>query len=184
MLSGDFTFGDFMKQIQMIQKMGSLRSLLERMPGMGELLRQIPPEALDEKELKKVQVMIQSMTKEERRYPDVIDTPRIHRIAKGSGRSFEEVQALLERFLQTRSMMGQLGQSGMMQNLMGGMNPFGGGGNPFGGGGMPPMGGMNPFGGMGLPGQAPKAKSKSTKDLAAARRRRKQQQKARKKNRR
>ena len=43
MLSGDFTFKDFMKQIQMIQKMGSIRSLLERMPGMGELLRQIRP---------------------------------------------------------------------------------------------------------------------------------------------
>ena len=181
MLSGDFTFSDFMKQIQMIQKMGSLRSLLERMPGMGELLRQIPPEALDEKELQKVQVMIQSMTKEEQRHPDVIDTSRIHRIANGSGRSFGEVQALLERFLQTRSMMGQLGQSGMMQNLMGGMNPFGGGGSP--GGGMPPMGGMNPFGGMGLPGQTPQPKSKSTKDLVAARKRRKAQRKARKKNR-
>ncbi len=186
MLSGDFTFGDFMKQIQMIQKMGSIRSLLERMPGMGELLRQIPPEALDDKELIKVQVMIQSMTKEEQRVPDIIDTSRMHRIAKGSGRSFEEVQGLLERFLQTRAMMGQLGQSGMMQNMMNGMNPFGGGGNPFGGGspfggGMPPMGGMNPFG-MGLP-QKPKKKS-SSKDLAAARKRKKAQRKARKKNRR
>ena len=157
---------------------------------MGELLRQIPPEALDDKELIKVQVMIQSMTKEEQRIPDIIDTSRMHRIAKGSGRSFEEVQGLLERFLQTRAMMGQLGQSGMMQNMMNGMNPFGGGGNPFGGGGnpfgggMPPMGGMggmNPFG-MGLP-QKPKKKS-SSKDLAAARKRKKDQKKARKKNRR
>lgn len=188
MLSGDFTFSDFMKQIQMIQKMGSLRSLLERLPGMGEMLRQIPKEALDDKELVKVQVMIQSMTKQEQQNPDVIDTSRMHRIAKGSGRSFEEVQALLERFLQTRAMMGQLGQSGMMQNLMNGMNPFGGGGNPF-GGGMPPMGGMggmNPFGGMGFPGQQsePTRQTPSTKDLAAARRRRKAQKNSRKKNRR
>ena len=190
MLSGNFTFGDFMKQIQMIQKMGSMRSLLERMPGMGELLRQIPAEALDDKELIKVQVMIQSMTKEEQRLPDLIDTSRMHRIAKGSGRSFEEVQGLLERFLQTRAMMGQLGQSGMMQNLMNGMNPFAGGGNPFGGGGnpfgggMPPMGGMggmNPFG-MGLPQKKTKKKN-SSKDLAAARRRKQQQKQARKKNR-
>ncbi len=191
MLSGDFTFSDFMKQIEMIQKMGSIRSLLERMPGMGELLRQIPPEALDDKELVKVQVMIKSMTKEEQRVPDIIDASRMHRIAKGSGRSFEEVQGLLERFLQTRAMMGQLGQSGMMQNLMKGMNPFGGGGNPFGGGGnpfgggMPPMGGMggmNPFGGMGLP-QQKQPKKSSSKDLAAARKRKKAQKKARKKNR-
>ena len=81
--------------------------------------------------------------------PDIIDTSRMHRIAKGSGRSFEEVQGLLERFLQTRAMMGQFGQSGMMQNLMNGMNPFGGGGNPFGGGGNPFGGGMPPMGGMG-----------------------------------
>ena len=157
---------------------------------MGELLRQIPPEALDEKELIKVQVMIQSMTKQEQNTPDIIDTSRMHRIAKGSGRSFEEVQGLLERFLQTRAMMGQFGQSGMMQNIMNGMNPFGGGGNPFGGGGnpfgggMPPMGGMggmNPFG-MGLP-QQKKRMNSGAKDLAAARKRKKAQKQARKKNR-
>ena len=168
--------------------MGSIRSLLERMPGMGESSTN-PPEALDD-ELIKVQVMIQSMTKQEQNTPDIIDTSRMHRIAKGSGRSFEEVQGLLERFLQTRAMMGQFGQSGMMQNLMNGMNPFGGGGNPFGGGGnpfgggMPPMGGMggmNPFG-MGLP-QQKKRKSTGTKDLAAARKRKKAQKQARKKNR-
>ena len=119
MLSGDFTFSDFMKQIQMIQKMGSLRSLLERLPGMGEMLRQIPQEALDDKELIKVQVMIQSMTKQEQRNPDVIDTSRMHPDAKGDPvvplRKFKHYWNVL---LQTRAMMGQLGQSGMMQNLM------------------------------------------------------------------
>ena len=140
------------------------------------------------KSLIKAQVMIQSMTKQEQNMPDIIDTSRMHRIAKGSGRSFEEVQGLLERFLQTRAMMGQFGQSGMMQNLMNGMNPFGGGGNPFGGGGNPFWrrhasdgwnGGMNPFG-MGLPQQKQRKKS-STKDLAAARKRKQAQKKARKK---
>ena len=176
MLQGNFTFGDFMKQIKMIQKMGSLRSLMERLPGMGEMLRQIPKEALDDRELLKVQAMIQSMTKQERNNPDVMNESRMNRIAKGSGRSFQEVQDLYDRFLQTRSMMGQLGQSGMLGNLMSGGNPFGGmaGGNPFGG-----MAGGNPFG---QPQSKPR-KAKSTKSLAAARKKKKQQRKARKKNR-
>ena len=183
MLKGDFTFGDFLKQIKMIQKMGSLRSLMEKMPGMGELLRQVPPEALDEKELLKVQAMIHSMTKQERNHPDLIDISRMERISKGSGRPFKEVEALQERFLQTRTMMGQLGKSGMLQNMMGGGksaggNPFGGA-NPFGSGGNPFGGGGNPFGD---PSSAPK-KKKSTKDLAKSRRKKKEQRKARKNNR-
>lgn len=134
MLSGQFTFEDFLKQIGMIKQMGSLRSIFDRLPGMGEMLRNIPPEALDDRELKKVEAMIQSMTRQERRDPDVLDESRFQRIARGSGRPVEDVKALYERFLQVRSMMGQLGQSGMFGGMgggggMGGLNPFGGGGS-------------------------------------------------------
>lgn len=184
MLKGEFTFSDFMKQIKMIQKMGSLRSLMEKIPGMGELLRQVPPEALDERELLKVQAMIQSMTKQEQNHPDVIDHSRMNRIAKGSGRPLEEVEALYERFIQTRAMMGQLGQSGVLQNMMrGGGNPFAGGGNPFAGGN--PFGGGNPFAGnpFGMAPPSPPKKKKSTKDLAKARKRKQEQKSARRKNR-
>ena len=66
----------------MIKKMGSLRSLFEKIPGMGGMMSQIPKEALDDRELLKVQSMIQSMTKQERRNPDIIDDSRIQRIAK------------------------------------------------------------------------------------------------------
>jgi len=134
MLKGDFTFSDFMKQINMIRQMGSLRSIFEKLPGMGELLEQIPPEALDDKELGKVEAIIQSMTKQERNFPDVLkDNPsRMARIARGCGRPVEEVESLYERFDQTRKMMGQLGQSGMF----GGLPGLGGGG-----GGFPGMGG-------------------------------------------
>ncbi len=58
MLKGEFSFGDFLKQIAMLKKMGSLRSLMERLPGMGDLLEQIPAEALDDRELVKVEAMI------------------------------------------------------------------------------------------------------------------------------
>ena len=134
MLQGNFTFSDFHKQIQMIKKMGSLRSIMEKLPGMGELLNQIPPEALDDRELVKVEAIIQSMTREEREHPDLLTAAsRIARIARGSGSTPEAVQVLYERFLQTRQMMSALGGSG----LFGGMPGLGGGGaqrpgaNPF-----------------------------------------------------
>ncbi|MEC8276402.1 MAG: signal recognition particle protein [Myxococcota bacterium] len=168
MLQGQFSFDDFVRQIEMIKKMGSLRSLFERMPGFGALLEKIPKEALDDRELERVKAIIQSMTKQERREPDVINESRIRRIAKGCGRTEKDVNDLYERFLQTRTMMGQLGQSGMMQQMMQGQNPFAGGGNPF--GGMPGMGG---FPGVGPTGQHTKSGGSSRRNaLAEARRRR------------
>jgi len=133
MLQGNFTFGDFYKQIQMIKKMGSLRSIMEKLPGMGELLNQIPPEALDDRELVKVEAIIQSMTREERDEPDLLNASRFARIARGSGSTPEAVQALHERFLQTRQMMTALGSSGLFGGVpglggLGGQRP---GGNPF-----------------------------------------------------
>ncbi len=119
MLQGRFTYDDFLKQIGMIQKLGSLRSIFEKLPGMGELMEQLPPEAFDDRELLKVRAMIQSMTKQERREPDILDPSRMERIARGSGRPYEEVEALQERFRDVRKMMGQLGQSGMFGGIPG-----------------------------------------------------------------
>ena len=203
MLQGNFSFDDFLKQIGMIQKMGNLRSIFEKLPGMGELLEQIPPEALDERELDKVKAMIQSMTKEERRDPDVLNKSRMQRIAKGSGRPYEDVAGLYERFQQTRAMMGQMGQSGLFDGLMGGGGGgLGGGGGMFGrkarrqaakGGGfpgMPPGGGfpgmMPPslqagMGGMG--GEPEPSREEKLAEAAAKRKARKARKAARKKNR-
>jgi signal recognition particle subunit SRP54 len=199
MLKGQFTFGDFLKQIDMIRQMGSLRSIFERLPGMGDMLSQIPAEALDDRELTKVKAMIQSMTKAERRDPDILNESRFSRIARGSGREIQEVRDLYDRFLQVRSMMGQLGQSGMFGGLPGlgggggfpGLPGMGGGGgrkqrrsgggggmNPFAalGGGMPTM----PGGGAEAPGKAalsPSEKLKRAKDRRAKRKARKQNRK-------
>ena len=200
MLSGDFNFDDFTKQLKMIKKMGSLRSLFEKIPGMGNMMSQLPKEALDDRELMKVQSMIQSMTKQERRDPDIIDASRIRRIAKGSGRTTQDVQDLYERFLQARAMMVQMGQSGMMNGMMGkqGRSARRGGGGPMGFppgmGGFPPgmggmgnpmMGGMgNPMGGFpGMGNQTKKSNKNSDKRLAEARKKRKMQKANRKKNR-
>ena len=130
--------------MQMIQKMGSLRSLMERIPGMSSMMANIPKEALDDRELTKVKAIIQSMTKQERKNPDILETSRLTRIAKGCGRSLKDIEEFYDRFLQARAMMGQLGQSGMMANMMkgkGGFPNMGGGGFPNMGGGFPNMGG-------------------------------------------
>jgi signal recognition particle subunit SRP54 len=102
---------------------------------MGELLEQVPSEALDDRELVKVEEMIQSMTDQERVHPDVMNESRFRRIARGSGRPLQEVRDLHERFLQVRAMMGQLGSSGLFGQL--------GGGLPAGGPGLPGFGKSN-----------------------------------------
>ena len=153
MLKGQFTFGDFMKQINMIRKMGSLRSIMEKLPGMGDMMSQLPPEALDDRELNKVEAIIQSMTKQERNDPDVLNDSRIRRIAKGCGREVSDVKELHERFNQMRQMMAGLGNSGLFGGMpgmggraarrrMGGANPMEAMGDMGGMGGMGPMGGM------------------------------------------
>ena len=117
-LSGNFNMTHFLDQIRMIKKMGSLKDVFEKLPFFSDGL----PEGvnLDDKELVKVEAMIQSMTKTERKNPDVIDEARAGRIARGSGRKQKEVTDLLERFHAMRSMMGQLGQqSGMFGNMPG-----------------------------------------------------------------
>jgi signal recognition particle subunit SRP54 len=174
MLKGEFSFGDFLKQIAMLKKMGSLRSLMERLPGMGDLLEQIPAEALDDRELVKVEAMIQSMTNQERTHPDLLDDSRMRRISKGSGRDFQEVKDLYAKFKMVRGMMGNLGSM-------------------MGGGGMPAMaggGGFPGFPGMGggraqrrLSGMASEAPTLSADEKIRRAKEKKEQRKARKANR-
>ena len=115
MLRGDFTFDDFYNQLQMIKKMGSLRDVMAKLPFMEEMMEQIPPEALDDYELVRVESMIQSMTRQERHKPDILNDSRMQRIGKGAGRPAKEVKELLERFKMTREMMSTVGAaSGMM----------------------------------------------------------------------
>ncbi|MEN8160544.1 MAG: signal recognition particle protein, partial [Myxococcota bacterium] len=96
-----------LSQLRNIQKMGPLRDVLGKLPGMGQMAEQV-----DERELVKTQAMIQSMTPDERTRPERIDKGRATRIARGSGRSPREVQDLVNRFRQMREMMGALGGGG------------------------------------------------------------------------
>jgi signal recognition particle subunit SRP54 len=141
MLKGKFDMQDFLEQIRLIQKMGSLKDLFEKLPFFGGGL----PEGvnLDDRELTKIEAMISSMTREERTNPQVFvattwedfvatsgrqakrrradfNPGRVRRVSKGSGRSEQDVKELLQKFAQMRQMMVQLGAStGLMGKIPG-----------------------------------------------------------------
>jgi signal recognition particle subunit SRP54 len=113
----DFTFDDFLQQMAAIKKMGSLKSILGMMPGMGQMKAQI--DAFDEREFDRVEAMVRSMTPFERNHPKQINGSRRARIAKGSGVSTSEVNQLLERFGEAQKMMKQLARGGGMPGMPG-----------------------------------------------------------------
>jgi signal recognition particle subunit SRP54 len=94
MMSGQFTFDDFLKSYRMIRRMGSIGGLVKLIPGMGKQLEGI--DQIDEKQFARVEAIILSMTLQERALPKVIDGSRRQRIAHGSGTTVEEVNRLLE----------------------------------------------------------------------------------------
>src|SRR6476646_6811464 len=110
---GKFTLDDFRMHFQNIQKMG-MKDMISRMPGMSEMI----PEGEDpEVALKRVQGMIDSMTKKERKDPDIIDAGRRRRIAKGAGVEPHEVNQFLKQFDQVRLLMKQMSQMSTWQRL-------------------------------------------------------------------
>jgi signal recognition particle subunit SRP54 len=160
LLSAEFTLEDFLEQMQQIKKMGPLQNLLGMLPGMGKALRDVD---LDERQLARVEAIIRSMTLEERRKPQILNGKRKKRIARGSGRSAQEVNELLRSFEQMRGMMKQLGGAKGMKAMramkdmdpaaLAGMGDGGGMGALTGGpGGMPGMPGMGGRPGGGMPG--------------------------------
>lgn len=104
-----FDFDDFLKQIKVIKKMGSLSSLLGMIPGIGS---QIKNANIDDKALVKVEAIIQSMTVEERSTPKVLNGNRRKRIARGSGTSIQDVNRLIKQFSEMQKMMGQMARKG------------------------------------------------------------------------
>ena len=121
-LSEGLTFSDFLDQLRQIQKMGPLDQLLGMIPGMGKAMKGLE---LNGRELKRVEAIILSMTKDERKKPHIIDGSRRRRIAAGSGTSIQEVNNLLKQFFMMQKMMKNVSKFGAVKSLKGLKVPLG-----------------------------------------------------------
>src|SRR5947208_10453745 len=106
--ANEFTLEDFRDQLKTIRKMGPLESIIGMIPGMGNL-KALAENKPDEKQLSRVEAIINSMTPDERRKQHIINGSRRKRIAKGSGTSVEEVNRLLKQFVQMQKMLKSMG---------------------------------------------------------------------------
>lgn len=120
----EFNLEDFRNQMRKIKKLGSIDSLLKLVPGMGKIRDQLQDTKLPEDELTKVEAVINSMTKKERKYPKVINSSRKERIAKGSGTTIQDVNQLLKNFNQMQKMLKKF--SGKGQKALSGNPGLGG----------------------------------------------------------
>ena len=115
----DLDLDDYLTQLRQIKKMGSFSSLLKMIPGMSAL----KDVKVDDKEFVRIEAMISSMTKEERKNPKLLNGNRRVRIAKGSGTTVQEINKFMKSFEMTQKMMRQMKDSKNMKKMMKGMNP-------------------------------------------------------------
>lgn len=101
--SQQFTFEDFLEQLEQMKNLGPLDQILGMIPGMNS--KALKGLDVNERDIARIQAIIQSMTKKERENPDIIDSSRRKRIARGSGTSVPEVNKLLKQFKDTKKMM-------------------------------------------------------------------------------
>jgi signal recognition particle subunit SRP54 len=126
MMSGKFDLDDYANQLRQISKMGSISGILGMLPGIGKMKSQIDDAKLDTTVLKRQAAIIGSMTKRERRAPDLIKASRKKRIAAGSGTQVQDVNKLLKQFDDMSTMMkrmSKLGQKGLMRQGMSALMP-------------------------------------------------------------
>ena len=122
LMEGEFTLEDFLGQFQELRKMGPISQLLDMIPGMGGMAKQLAPDATDA-EMRKIEAIIFSMTIDERRNPKIIGGSCKRRIARGSGTSVQDINALLKQFREMQRMMKQLkgGRGRGLASLLGGL---------------------------------------------------------------
>lgn len=131
---GSFDLEDFRDQLKQIHNMGGVMGIMSKLPGVNQLPQHVKDQVNDKK-LVHIEAMINSMTRKERRFPDLIKNSQKRRIAGGSGTSIQDINQLLKQFLQMQKMMKKMSKKGGIMKLMRGMQ----GKFPFGGrGGMPP----------------------------------------------
>ncbi|MDD9962386.1 MAG: signal recognition particle protein [Gammaproteobacteria bacterium] len=124
-----FDLADFRDQLESMASMGGVGSMLDKLPGMN----QVPASAraqLDDGQFRRMAVIIDSMTPHERRFPDVVNSSRKQRIARGSGTTVIDVNRMLKQHRQMQKMMKKFGRKGGMQNMMRGLQGIKGTGRP------------------------------------------------------
>ena len=119
--TASFDLNDFLAQFKMLKKLGPLENILGMLPGMGNL----KDFSVDEKQMKRVEAIVLSMTLDERTHPDILNARRRQRIARGSGVTVTEVNDLLNRFAQMRKMMKNMGKMKQMMARPGAAKRFG-----------------------------------------------------------
>lgn len=121
LMEGKFDLEDFLKQMQQVRKLGPIGQLLEMIPGMSKMAKDVDLSSA-EKDMKRIEAIIQSMTPEERRNPKIIKASRKRRIAAGSGTTVQDVNMLLKQFREMQKMMKKLrsGRGRGLGNLLGG----------------------------------------------------------------
>jgi signal recognition particle subunit SRP54 len=111
MVKGEFNLDDFLKQLQQVKKMGPIGQLLDMIPGLGRVTQGIAPDVTDI-HMKRIEAVINSMTREERYEPRLLNASRKRRVARGSGTTVQEVNELLGEFRQMQRLMKQIGSGG------------------------------------------------------------------------
>ncbi|MGV6814593.1 MAG: signal recognition particle protein [Phycisphaerales bacterium] len=149
MAKGELDMDDFLKQMKMMRRMGSMKSLLGMLPGVGSALKDLD---VDEKQFDRTEAMILSMTPDEKKKPEMIKHSRKVRIANGSGTEQNEVGRLTKQFTMMSKMMKQMGGMGAGGKMAAAKAMAGGMGG---------MGGMPGMGGMSVPGFSMKKSTKS-----------------------
>jgi signal recognition particle subunit SRP54 len=117
-----FDFNDFLSQLEQVKKMGNMKDLLGMIPGMGKAMKGVD---IDDNSFKPVEAIIRSMTLLERENPDIINPSRKNRIARGSGRTLQEVNQLLKQFEEMKKMMKTMNKMGGNKRALASLNPFG-----------------------------------------------------------
>jgi signal recognition particle subunit SRP54 len=166
LLRGRFTLEDFLTQLRTLQRMGPLRDVMEKLPFAGDLL----PEGadVDDKQLRRIEAMILSMTPSERGKPEIVDASRSQRIASGSGTRVQDVDDLLQRFRTMRELLGKFGKGGGLLGKIPGLGKLLGGGSE--------LSGLDPAA-LGLGDEAPNRRSARAMRAQARRKQRKSKRK-------
>ncbi|MEM9331514.1 MAG: signal recognition particle protein [Pseudomonadota bacterium] len=154
MQKGEFDLNDLSEQLNQMQKLGGMGSIMGMLPGIGKMKKQIEQAGLDDNIFKRQQAIISSMTRKERKAPKLLNASRKKRIASGSGSTVQEINQLLKMHRQMGDMMRKMTKMGGKKGLMGGLGGMMGGGmGKMLGGGLPGLPGGMPGGpgGAGMP---------------------------------